>query len=220
MTLDEVLPAPDWAERHSRAIAAPPAVVLAAARAVTIPEMRLAAVLLTVRGFGRPPPMPFTTLLEQRIGGTWLESGPGGDVWGGVLRPWRNQSHPIADRDALLAFDEPGWVKVAMDLTVEPHGGGTLLSDRDADRRHERRRAAHLRPLLACRAAGQRPRPAIALACSRAARAEVGYGRIAMTQLRVQVDGYPDSDDEERADLASRLREEMRRAGRRGRRAP
>jgi hypothetical protein len=30
-----------------------------------------------------------------------------------------------------------------------------------------------------------------------------------MTQLRVQVDGYSDSDDEERADLASRLREEM-----------
>jgi hypothetical protein len=128
MTLDDVLPAPDWAERHSRAIAAPPAVVLAAARAVTIPEMRLAALLLTVRGFGRPAPMPFTTLLEERIGGTWLESGPGGDVWGGVLRPWRNQSHPIAGRDALLAFDEPGWVKVAMDLTVEPHGGGTRLS--------------------------------------------------------------------------------------------
>ena len=30
-----------------------------------------------------------------------------------------------------------------------------------------------------------------------------------MTQLRVHVDGYADSDDEERADLASRLREEM-----------
>jgi hypothetical protein len=30
-----------------------------------------------------------------------------------------------------------------------------------------------------------------------------------MTQLRVQVDGYPDSDDEERADLTTRLREEM-----------
>jgi len=30
-----------------------------------------------------------------------------------------------------------------------------------------------------------------------------------MTQLRVQVQGLPDSDDEERAELASRLREEM-----------
>jgi hypothetical protein len=30
-----------------------------------------------------------------------------------------------------------------------------------------------------------------------------------MTQLRVQVGGYPDSDDEERADLTSRLRDEM-----------
>jgi hypothetical protein len=128
MTLDDLLPAPDWAERHSRVIAAPPAVVLAAARAVTIREMRLAAVLLGLRGFGRPPRVPFTTLLEERIGGTWLESGAHGDVWAGVLRPWRNQSHPIADRDALLAFDEPGWVTVAMDLTVEPRGGGALLS--------------------------------------------------------------------------------------------
>jgi hypothetical protein len=30
-----------------------------------------------------------------------------------------------------------------------------------------------------------------------------------MTQLRVQVQGLPDSDDEERAELASRLRDEM-----------
>jgi hypothetical protein len=30
-----------------------------------------------------------------------------------------------------------------------------------------------------------------------------------MAQLRVQVQGLPDSDDEERADLASRLRDEM-----------
>ncbi len=128
MTLDDLIPAPDWSERHSRAIAAPPPVVLAAAREVTVSEMRLAAVLLAVRGFGRPPPIAFTTLLEQRIGGTWLESGERGDVWAGVLRPWRNQAHPIADRDALLAFDEPGWVKVAMDMTVTAQGAGTLLS--------------------------------------------------------------------------------------------
>jgi hypothetical protein len=30
-----------------------------------------------------------------------------------------------------------------------------------------------------------------------------------MTQMRVHVDGYPDSDDEERADLTTRLRDEM-----------
>jgi hypothetical protein len=128
MTLDDLLPAPDWAERHSRGIAAPPPVVLTAAREVTVVEMRLAAVLLALRGLGRPPPIPFTTALEKGVGGTWLESAESGDVWAGVLRPWRNQSHPIADRDALLAFDEPGWVKVAMDLTATPRGAGTLLS--------------------------------------------------------------------------------------------
>ena len=34
-----------------------------------------------------------------------------------------------------------------------------------------------------------------------------------MTEVRVQVAGYPDSDDEERADLAWRLREEIREHG-------
>lgn len=34
-----------------------------------------------------------------------------------------------------------------------------------------------------------------------------------MTELRLQVVGYPDSDDEERADLAWRLREELRERG-------
>lgn len=67
MTLDDCIPAPDWFERHSRVIAAPPDVVLAATRAVTIPEMPLAAVLLALRGFGRPPRIPFTTLLEKRV---------------------------------------------------------------------------------------------------------------------------------------------------------
>jgi hypothetical protein len=128
MTLDDCIAAPDWSERHSRVIAAPPEVVLAAARTVTVAEMPLAAVLLAVRALGRRPSRkPFTTLVETRVGGVWLESGPRGDVWAGVLRPWRNQSHRIADLDALLAFDDPGWVKVAMDLTVEPRGAGTVL---------------------------------------------------------------------------------------------
>jgi Effector Associated Constant Component 1 len=36
-----------------------------------------------------------------------------------------------------------------------------------------------------------------------------GYRRQAMTDVRVHVGGYPDSDDEERADLASRLRADL-----------
>jgi hypothetical protein len=40
-------------------------------------------------------------------------------------------------------------------------------------------------------------------------RREAGYGRLGMTDVRVHVGGYPDSDDEERADLASRLRADL-----------
>jgi membrane-associated two-gene conflict system component 1 (EACC1) len=42
---------------------------------------------------------------------------------------------------------------------------------------------------------------------------DTGYGRLAMTEVRLHVVGYPDSDDEERADLAARLREELRERG-------
>ena len=36
-----------------------------------------------------------------------------------------------------------------------------------------------------------------------------GYGRIAMTEVRLHVAGYPDSDDADRADLATRLRGDL-----------
>jgi hypothetical protein len=80
MTLDDVLSDPDWRTRHERRVAAPPAVALAAARAVTIRDMPLAAVLLALRGFGRPPPIPFVDLVERRVGLARL----GENVWGGL----------------------------------------------------------------------------------------------------------------------------------------
>jgi hypothetical protein len=36
-----------------------------------------------------------------------------------------------------------------------------------------------------------------------------GYGRMAMTEVRLHVAGYPDSDDAERAELATRLRADL-----------
>jgi hypothetical protein len=117
MTLDDVLPDPDWRTRHERRIAAPPGAALAAARAVTVADMPLAAVLLALRGFGRPPRVPIVTLLETRVGLARLAE----NLWAGVQRPWRlrGESRRVDD---FVAFAEPGWVKIAVDLTAAEDG--------------------------------------------------------------------------------------------------
>jgi hypothetical protein len=110
-------------------IAAPREAVLAAARSVTLQEMPLAAALLALRAarLRRPPPEPFVRLLERRVGLANLAHDADGDVWAAALRPWllRGESRRVPD---LAAFSEPGWVKVAADLTVESHADGTLLA--------------------------------------------------------------------------------------------
>ena len=124
MTLDDLIPAPHWAERHERAIAAAPEAALAAARAVTVAEMPLGRVLLTVRGL-RTAQEPFARMMETRVGMAHVSDEP--DLWAAALRPWllRGGSRRVAD---LAAFAEPGWVKVAADLTVAPHPRGALLA--------------------------------------------------------------------------------------------
>jgi hypothetical protein len=79
--------------------------------------MRVAALLLALRGFGRPPPIPFVELIERRVGLARL----GDDLWGGVLRPWRIRGGSRRVDD-FGAFAEPGWVKVAADLTAAADG--------------------------------------------------------------------------------------------------
>ena len=122
MTLDDILPNPHWRTRHSRRIAAPPEAALAAARAVTVREMPLAAVLLALRGFGRRPPRdPFVELIERGVGLARLDE----NLWAGVQQPWhlRGASRRVED---FVSFAEPGWVKLAVDLQASD---GTLATE-------------------------------------------------------------------------------------------
>jgi hypothetical protein len=125
VTLDDVLPDPHWRTRHTRHVDAAPDAALAAARAVTLREMPLAAVLLAVRTsrVRRPPPVPFVRLVERGVG----LAERGDCVWAGVQRPWtaHGESRTVDD---LAAFEEPGWVKLAFDLTATADGAGTLLA--------------------------------------------------------------------------------------------
>ena len=125
MTLDDVLPEPDWRTRHERRVAAPPDAALAAACSVTLAEMPLAVVLLALRTLRvrRPPPVPFMQLVERGVGLARVGDG----VWAGVQRPWRAHGETRRVED-VAAFVEPGWVKIAMGLTATPDGDGALLA--------------------------------------------------------------------------------------------
>ena len=92
--LEQVMPAPDFGERHERAIAADPARVGAAIRAVTPADVPLARLLMRVRGISRrtgPGDRPFLDGMTE-IG--FAELGDGGAeelVFGGIGQPWRLQ---------------------------------------------------------------------------------------------------------------------------------
>jgi hypothetical protein len=50
---------------------------------------------------------------------------------GGVMQPWKligGPEPPQLDVPALLAFSEPGWVKVGFDFVIEPTGAGSRVT--------------------------------------------------------------------------------------------
>ncbi|MGI8430390.1 MAG: hypothetical protein ACR2OB_14080 [Solirubrobacteraceae bacterium] len=136
-TLEDLLPRPHFCERHQRRIAAPPPAVWDALHELSLADLPLSRALMEVRGLperllGRPQSRITTARL--------LEDGPVpvlvSDPWhsvlaGGVMQPWRlsgGATRPELDASDLRAFDEPGWVKTAMDFVLEPDGEATLLS--------------------------------------------------------------------------------------------
>jgi hypothetical protein len=138
LTLDDLLPAPHFRERHERRIAAPPAAVWQALHELRLGDLALSRALMGIRL------LPARLLGRERpsrmVSGRFLEHGPvpvlAADpdravVAGGVLQPWRltgGEEPPALDAPGLHAFAEPGWVKVGFDLLIEPAGAGTRLT--------------------------------------------------------------------------------------------
>lgn len=136
LTLEQLLPAPHFSERHGRRIAAPPEAVWAALHEVSLGELRVSGFLMGVRTLpgrllGAPPP--------RMVSGRFLKEGPvpilAADpgrsiVAGGVMQPWKlfgGQEPPALDAAALRDFRAPGWVKTGVDFVLEPDGTGTTL---------------------------------------------------------------------------------------------
>lgn len=134
--LDAILPAPHFRERHHRDVHGSPQHAYGATRAFTLAEMPLARALFAVRGLTRRRDglvhRNQDPLLDQMLAGgfTALVDEPGREfVAVAIGKPWRPGGHvvPVPSADAFVRFDEPGFVKMAMDFRYEPRGAGTRV---------------------------------------------------------------------------------------------
>ena len=134
LLLDEVLPNYHVHEVHARHVAADREAVFRALRTVAAGDLRVSGLLIALRGLAGPREVsdrarPLLAAMAAR-GFAELGERPGEQlVLGLISRPWRPVpvTRPIADAADFAAFAEPGWVRAAMDLRIEPAGDGCRL---------------------------------------------------------------------------------------------
>jgi hypothetical protein len=136
--LDRLLPAHEFADTVEVAVAADAPASLRAAREATAREMPLSLVLLILRALPLmitrrrliAPRGPLWDDLASTPGFIAFEDEPGKPLLlGYVGRPWKPAAEgaPLETLDQFLAFDEPGWAKVAAAFWTEPNGDGVRL---------------------------------------------------------------------------------------------
>ena len=129
-TLDRILPSYDQHEVHSRWIRADPAAVWGAMQQTTAADIPLSRLLMWVRSAGRerlqgplPKLRPALQMLAQTEGHELVQ--------GLITKAWRPTPKTMrlaGGPEAFTAFDEPGWVKVVIDIRLSPERGGTRMS--------------------------------------------------------------------------------------------
>jgi hypothetical protein len=137
--LDEVLPRFDASEVHDVWVPAPPHVVFASAKQVTVREVHLLRPLEAMRALpgllARRPvfrPKPSARVLDQFTTGV-VPLGERADteiVAGAIGRFWRligNETAEVRTREDFLSFDEPGYAKAAISFLVRPERGGSRV---------------------------------------------------------------------------------------------
>jgi hypothetical protein len=137
--LEEVLPRFDANEVHAVWVAAPPDVVFAAVKQVTVREVRLLRPLEALRVLpgllARRPvfrPNPSARVLDQfTTGVVLLGERPGVEIAAGAIgRFWRlvgNEAAVVRTREGFLSFDDPGYAKAAISFLVRPERGGSRV---------------------------------------------------------------------------------------------
>jgi hypothetical protein len=138
--IDDWLPRYDESEFHAREIAASPAAVERALRALKPGDLPLTRILMGLRTLPallagcRRPRVPARPLLDgvQSIGFVILEERPGEQiVLGAAGRFWRPRGDgvdPLDGPEAFRDYARPGSVRAAWDFVLAPVAGGTRLS--------------------------------------------------------------------------------------------
>jgi hypothetical protein len=138
--LAEVLPRFDAREVHFVWVAAPPEVVFAAVKDVTVGEVRLLLPLMALRSvpqlFARQRgfrPGRAARALDVFLDIGFVLVGERADAEiavGAVGRFWRlagNEPVPVRTREGFIAFAEPGYAKGALSFVVTPERGGSRV---------------------------------------------------------------------------------------------
>lgn len=133
--LDRVIPSYDVVERHHIRVAAPPAVVLAAAKAQTLFRSGPVRAIFKARqlllgGAGTTEPRAETLLEEvQALGWRVLAEVPDREVvLGAVTKPWEaDVTFRGLAPEGFRTFNEPDFVKIAWTLRADPIGNGESI---------------------------------------------------------------------------------------------
>jgi hypothetical protein len=137
--LDALLPRYDFSERHVRVIGREPRAVYDALKALTLQELPVSGVLFAVRSLparlaGRQglPSQSGVPLLDQflDLGFVLLADVPGEELTAGeISQMWRRGGRTVIprDRQAFVAFAEPGFVKAALTFRFIDQADGTTL---------------------------------------------------------------------------------------------
>ncbi len=121
MSLSDALPVYHHNECHSIHVAATPERALAAAREVSLEDVPIARTLVRLRGLRAAPRGPlWDALLAQGF------QPFGDDTLTLIGKPWTRRGG-IRQVDDFVAFAEPGWAKMAVDLRAVPDGTGARL---------------------------------------------------------------------------------------------
>jgi hypothetical protein len=137
MTLDEVVPHPQYRMTQCRTVSAPPADVWDELCRVTMSALPLGralegARLLPARLAGRKHrPLAGRTFLDVTPIPVLFSERPQVVISAGLSQAWRllgGLTPPRLDAAALRAWSDPGWIKVAMEFRLEPAPAGTVLS--------------------------------------------------------------------------------------------
>ncbi len=129
--IDQVMPSFDRGEVHRRQTTAPPAAVWEAIHELQARDLTLMRVLMGIRTLGRRAESGDRTVLAgfEKMGFRPIAEEPGQElVVAGIGQFWKPSGglRKVTSKEQFLAFEEPGYAKVAFNLRIQ---GGELSTE-------------------------------------------------------------------------------------------